>query len=504
MENQSTKQIAAGAVISYLTIGVNVLIGLIYTPWMIRTIGSSNYGLYTLAISVINVFAIDFGLSSATTRFVAKKVAERDTQGVYDILGIISKLYLSVSAVVFCILAIIYPFLGQIYQGLTESEFEIFQVIYLIVASYSVISFPFISLNGIFSAYEEFVSMKLCDLCHKLGAVLLIVLILIQGGDIYALVSANALCGLATIIVKIAVLSRKHGIKINWKYRSKSLIKEIFSFSMWTTVVSICSRLIFNLVPSILGMVSNSTAIAQYGVASTIDGYFYTFAAALGGLFLARVMRLLYGEHKNSEELNRLAVQVGRIQLLIITLLYMGFVAIGREFILLWMGKAYEITYYCVLLLSFPDIIEYAQQIPTNAVIAANKIKSQAKAYMITTAVSIVVTFVGAKIAGSLGASIAICIACICRTITMCYIYVKELNFDLRGFFMKTYPSIIPVIIGSLLCSWVINRFLIADSWMTLVLKGMMITVVYMVLSAVFFLNKDERDLITKKFKSVQ
>ena len=499
MGNRSTKQITGGAIISYLAIGVNVLIGLIYTPWMIQTIGSSNYGLYTLAISVINVFAVDFGLSSATTRFVAKQVAENNEQGVRDILGIIAKLYLLVSAAIFCVLVVIYPFLGSIYKGLTAEEFQAFKIVYLIVASYSIISFPFVSLNGIFSAYEEFVAMKLCDLFQKVGSVLLIVVILLLGGDLYALVTVNALCGIVTIIVKLGVLRKKHGLVINWEYRNRSLLKEIFSFSIWTTVVSICTRLIFNLVPSILGMVSNSQAIAQYGVASTIDGYFYTFAAALGSLFLTRVMRLLYGNEKNKDALNKLAVQVGRIQLVIISLLYMGFVAIGKEFIILWMGKEYEITYYCILFLSFPDIIEYAQQIPNSAITAANKIKSQAKAYMFTAAISVIVTFIGAKIAGSLGASVAICIACICRTVTMCYLYVKELDFDLAGFFKKTYPSILPVLIGMLVFSFALNRYWTVRSWIELLGKGLIVVIVYMVLTVIFFLNNDERKLLMSK-----
>ena len=35
-------QIKAGAIISYISIGVNLLIGLLYTPWMIHSIGKEN------------------------------------------------------------------------------------------------------------------------------------------------------------------------------------------------------------------------------------------------------------------------------------------------------------------------------------------------------------------------------------------------------------------------------------------------------------------------------
>ena len=65
-------QLKVGAAISYMALGINILTGLFYTPWMIHTIGKANFGLYTLALSVISLFVFDFGLSSAVTRFIAK------------------------------------------------------------------------------------------------------------------------------------------------------------------------------------------------------------------------------------------------------------------------------------------------------------------------------------------------------------------------------------------------------------------------------------------------
>ena len=54
----ATNQIKVGAIISYIALFVNVLIGLLYTPWLINTIGKSDYGLYTLAVSLSNCGAI--------------------------------------------------------------------------------------------------------------------------------------------------------------------------------------------------------------------------------------------------------------------------------------------------------------------------------------------------------------------------------------------------------------------------------------------------------------
>ncbi len=497
MASRSTRQIAGGAIISYIAIAVNIIIGIIYTPWMLNTIGASNYGLYTLAISVISIFAIDFGLSAATTRFVTKRVVEGDTEGVRNVLGIIARLYLLISGAIFVVLAAIYPFLGTIYKGLTETEFEAFKVVYVIIATYSVLSFPFISLNGIFSAYEEFIILKLCELFQKVGSVLIIVVVLLCGGELFALVTAHALTGIATIIIKLIVLRRRQALGLNWKYRNRALLHEIFGFSFWTTVVSICTRLIFNLVPSILGIVSDSTAITLYGIASTVNGYFYTFSSAIGNLFLTRVTKLLYGDHDNSDEkLFNLSVSVGRLQLVIISLIFVGFVSIGKEFIELWLGKEYILAYYCIVVLSMPDIIEYAQQIPRDAVIASNKIKSQAKAFLITLSIGIPLTFLGAAMWDSIGASIAICSVCIVRTITMCVVYHKVLKFRVRPFFLRVYPFMPPVYITCFLFAWGMNHYWKVETWAELGVKGILIAGIYIISCTVFFLSQRERRAI--------
>ena len=91
----SSKQIKIGALISYFAIAFNMVAGLIYTPWMITQIGKNNYGLYTLATSLITIFVMDFGMSAAVSRFVSKYRAEDNQEAVNNFLGMAYKLYIA-------------------------------------------------------------------------------------------------------------------------------------------------------------------------------------------------------------------------------------------------------------------------------------------------------------------------------------------------------------------------------------------------------------------------
>lgn len=55
-------QLKGGAALSYVSIVLNMMVGLMYTPYMLRMLGQSEYGLYSLAASIIAYLTVlDFG-----------------------------------------------------------------------------------------------------------------------------------------------------------------------------------------------------------------------------------------------------------------------------------------------------------------------------------------------------------------------------------------------------------------------------------------------------------
>ena len=87
------RQVTFGALISYLAIAFNIISGLIYTPWMIRSIGSDQYALYTLALSVINIFLMDFGIGSAVTKFLSNYYARGEYDEANQFMGVVYKVF---------------------------------------------------------------------------------------------------------------------------------------------------------------------------------------------------------------------------------------------------------------------------------------------------------------------------------------------------------------------------------------------------------------------------
>ena len=89
----NSNQIKTGAIISYLAIIFNVIAGLVYTPWMVSKIGKADYGLYTLATSIVAYFAMDFGFGGAISKYIAEFRAEHQEEKINNLLGIVYKFF---------------------------------------------------------------------------------------------------------------------------------------------------------------------------------------------------------------------------------------------------------------------------------------------------------------------------------------------------------------------------------------------------------------------------
>ena len=502
----SSKQIKLGAMISYFAIGFNMIAGLLYTPWMITQIGQSNYGLYTLANSLITIFVMDFGMSSAVSRFVSKYRAEGNQKAVNDFLGIAYKLYFALDGIILTVLVGVSLFINTIYDNLTASELETFKVLYVIVGLFSVVSFPFTNLNGILTAYENFIGLKLADLFHKVFIIVAMVCALLMGYGVYALVTVNAISGILTILIKLYIIRKKTNVRVNLKCKDKSTLKDIFGFSMWTTITSLARRMIFNISPSIIVAVSSTGAVgsAIFGLASTVEGYVSTFATAINGMFMPRISKIVY-EGKKDTELFELMVKIGRIQCVIIGALVVGFVSFGKSFIIdIWGKSDFAESYLCAIFLIIPSYFYMPLQIANTTLVVENKVKLQSIIYIITGVFNVSISLVLSRYWGALGASISICIAYLLRSILLIIAHIKVLHLDMKRFFKECYIKITPYLLIVLVFGLLLEHFNpMTHGFIRFTVNGVVFVVVFAVLLYKFVINNYEKNLFLGVFSKV-
>lgn len=488
-------QIAKGAIISYVSIFLNILISLVYTPWMIHQIGVSDYGLYSLVGTFLGYFMLDFGLAGTITRFVAKYRAEGNEAKVANMLGLTARVYFVLDSIIFAVVFILYFFLTDIFGGgLTPEEIEKLKVLYCIAGTFSVLSFLFKPVSGAMMAYEYFVENKMLDLVVRVGTVVFIVFMLLLGGNVYHLVFITGFVGFSAALIRYAIFMRKSMLKINWSYFEKPELLGLFSFSVWVLVIQLSQMFRLSLIPTILGIFNNTTEISIFSVGRNLEGMVFTISAALNGLFLPMVSRMVQSSDRKG--IMDLMIRVGRIQLYIILLIFSGFCVFGDSFISLWVGDTFNPSYYVFIALVFVNILSLTMQIGMDLVYAENKIKHTAMRVVMSSLIGLILSVVFAPKYGALGCAAATGVALVMTQILYVDFYQRKMGLDMGHFFQNCHLKIMPLIMVYAVVGYFICYYLTIDNWLKLFAVITSYAAGYIALTWYFLANEYEKNLV--------
>lgn len=496
MKSRKINQVRAGALVSYITIFFNIISGFIYTPWLINRLGQSDYALYTLVNSVMTYFVLDFGMGAAITRFITKYRVNNEPEKVNNLLGVTTKLYLTIDGIILAAMVVFYMLIDKIYVNLSATEIVRLENVFIIAGMVALLSFPLLPVNGIFTAYEKLYAQKVFDLLAKVLTITSVVIALLAGGGLYFVVLFNTAITFIMNLIKFLYIRKSAGIKLNLKHKDKELKKSIFSFSAWVMVASIADRFFFTFVPSLLGIVSNSAQIAVFGVAVSIENYTCLFSSVFNNLFLPRVTSMVV-KNESTEKITDLMIKVGRIQLIIVSTIVTAIISMGREFISCWVGEEYVNAHIVLIIILLPTLVHFCQAIGNEMIFATNNVKYRALVYVCGSVISVVLTLILGGRFGAIGAGIGIGAGLLLSHVVLLnIIYYKKLKLNIPRYFKECQlKMLIPMLISGAI-GYFIMKIYPVDSLILFIVKAGIWAVFHAGILWFTFLNKFEKDLI--------
>ena len=113
--SKEKSQLKSGVVLSYLNLIIGNLVPFVYTPLMLSILGQAEYGLYTLAHTIVGYLSLlSFGMGSAVIRYITKYKATGEKKKMQQMFGLFTFLF-SVLAFVVLILWVILLFHIKLY-----------------------------------------------------------------------------------------------------------------------------------------------------------------------------------------------------------------------------------------------------------------------------------------------------------------------------------------------------------------------------------------------------
>ena len=434
-------QLKIGSLLSYGQMALAIVIGLVYTPIMLRILGQSEYGLYnTVSTTIAMLSILNLGFNSSYIRYFSKYKKEDNQEAIEKLNG----LFIILFSIIGCIALICGLFLSFNLRfvfdtGLTESEYQTARALMLLLSVNLALSFPAGVFVSIVSAHEKYVFLKLLGMAKTVLSPLVTLPLLLLGYRSIAMVAVTVTLSLVTDIL-YGVYVIKH-LRQRFVFRDfeKGIFKSLFVYSGFIAINLIVDQINWNVDKFLLGRFLGTASVAVYSVGFTLYNYYMMFSTAISAVFTPRIHAIV-NETKAERVLQRtrlteLFVKVGRIQFLILGLIASGVVFFGKNFIAYWAGEGYEESYYVALLLILPATVALIQNLGIEVQRAQNKHRFRSYVYFGMALINLVLSIFLCRAYGAVGAAVGTAFALIVANgIVMNIYYHLQCNIDVIVF----------------------------------------------------------------------
>lgn len=502
----SSSQLKIGIVLNYLNLALSSLIPVFYTPIMLSLLGQNEYGLYKLSGSITGYLSlIALGLGAAITRYLIKARMEGGQEEEENMLGLFVAVFTIISFLTIIVGGVLAVNVESWFSAsLSVEDLSKMKILVFVLACNTAVNFltaPYIS---IVNAHERFLFFQSIGI----GATCMIPLL-----NLIALYLGYASIGLAVTSLGVMLIYRiiyslyvRYSMHITVRFSKppRALIREILSFSFWIFISNIVGQLYGTTDTVMIGYIPALTTagVAVYSIGETFTSIIATINGGISSLLIPKANKMVFGNVSNLV-LTNTAIQMGRIQSLIMALFLFGFISFGKPFILFYVGEKYVQAYWIAVVCMVPLFIPLTQSFCLNILIARNKNKFRALLYLFIAILNVIGSWFMLQVWGIIGAAVMTGLATLIgHGFIMNWFYWKRMEIDIVKFW-KNIGSVL--IIPAIMCVLTQLLYKVFDFYniVTLIIGILVFTIFYLGATWNIVMNMYEKNIIRNIFNNV-
>lgn len=494
-----------GALLSCVMIIVEIFSTLLLTPFVIRSLGRAEYGVYKLSVAIVSyLLLLDLGVGNAVIRYVAKFRFENDKDGCEEFLGISTVYYALVAGIavaVGVILVVIFPFAFA--KGLTAEEISLGQKLLAITTVTNAVMLGTSAFSNTINAYERFHISRGWEIAQCLLKMVVIFFALKMGYNSVALVTID--CVLTFLRRSLFVLYVLFVLKIKPRFHHVDLtfMKEIVTFSSFILLQMVATNVNSFMDQILIGALVKeaSVILAVYAIGQQIITYFQKVGVAFTSTLMPGVVKL--AETSDRPAIVREMTRVSRIIFGILSVIYVGFLLYGRSFVVLWAGQENEEAFLVAGILMFCYLFICTETIGTQILWALNQHKEQSILKISVVLANIVLTVFLIRWKPLLGATIGTAVALFAGDIVvMNVILKKKLDMSVFRYYISLFKGIAPALALSAAIGY-FARLIPIYGWLGFLLKVCIFAAAYAICLLLCGLNKSEKEYLKDILKKL-
>lgn len=464
---------------SWFALGVNIVVGILLSPYILHHLGDDAFGLWVLIFSITGYYGLfDLGIRSSIVRYVATYSATRDHEELNRLLSTALVSYSGIGAV-----AILITLAGSYY---VDSIFRVspdFQhnarLLFLIVGSAVALGFPVGVFGGVLEGLQRFYLLNFTSVSATLLRAFLIVLALHRGYGLLTValvtVCMPVISGLVNAIVVFGILP----LRISLTHVHRDSLRRIATYSSSTFIIIVAVRLRFKTDAMIIGKFLSAAAITYFTIGSRLVDYADEVVSGLAQVFVP--MSSKSDATGDLAGLRRIFVAGNRACALIIFPMAAILIILGKSVIEAWVGRRYIATSYPIMLvLLIPTTLMLAQSASGRVLFGMAKHKTLAIVTLLEGGANVFLSILLVRRFGILGDAVGTAIPLACTTLFflprhLCHVLKLRLGLYLREAFFLPLMLCAPLVAVLLL----MRHWFVAHNYLQLAIQLLIGSVVY-------------------------
>ena len=495
---EKRSEIKSGAFLSYVYIFVSFAVTFLYTPFLIKYLGNSEYGVYSLAIAILGYMEmLGAGMFSTYVKFASKTKSEEELA---KLNGLIFKIYMAFAAMAIIFGIVLSVRLEAIFIELNSIEISKLKVLLYMMLGNVVLT----SINGIFESNiiynENFNFQKSINIVKKILLPLISIPLLIIGYKIYVVGIITILANLIVLLSNVCYCFKKNSMKISFKKYEGKILKTILGFYVFVFLSILIDQINWSIDSVIIGRLRGTFEVTIYAAASSINSVFLLFATGISSVFITRIHKTKSDDNKTYLDM---VTKVGRIQFVLLLLMLTGFIFFGQRFIELWLGQEYLDAYIIALLLTCPLVFIVVKSVLTEIYRAKNKHVARTIIYLIMAVLNAIISYFLCMKYGAIGSAVGTTISLVIGNLFIMNIYDHKVVGINMFKFWKSLLAMLKGIILPIIFGLVCMKFISFDNLIVYGGSILAYTGIYLLSFWFLSLNTNEKETVFSVLRKI-
>ena len=493
-------QVRLGAVLSYVSMGLSTLISLIYTPIMLGRLGETEYGVYGAVGPIISyLLLLSMGLGSAYIRYYSQAKVAKDRREMAKLNGMFL-VTLSLLGLVLLALGFFLAAHPQMVFGTkwAPEELALGAKLLRIMTLNAALSFPFSVFESHVNIHERYLFLKAVTMAKSVLSPLISIPLLLLGFRSPAIATLSLVltivCGLTYMAYCFAVLK----MPVSFRTYDLPLMKNMMGFTFYIFLAVVVDQLNYGIGTLMTTWIHGAELSGVYYSANQLNVYYLSFAMAISNVLIPRVHRMV-AEGDSNRELTRLMTKAGRLQFIMLMAVFLGFVAVGRPFVILWAGgkEQFAVDYPVALLLFASTIVSAIQFVGLEILRAKNMHRFRAWVYLAAAAVNVGLMIPLCKYGGLVGVAGSILfITVVGNVLPINWYFRRHVGLDVRWFWVRI-ARLLPSMLVPAIVAVLIAVLAPVSGYLDILIWGCVFVAVYAASLWLFGMNRYERGIVT-------